>query len=320
MPTNALEQLINSFRKPRLMEEPDPNQDPSIGADAFNVGMQSELRERIFNAQRTTPQALQQPSPNATGPGEVNALRNLLGSYEDERAASPIMAQGKQYAAQNAGNLAAQNEGFTTNNMGQNPMQAREIYKRQQAEQLRRQPVEIESMRQAGENSRQQNSMQHNQRIVEMQMEPAMMNAETQKGYYDQLRSGSLDPNRVKAIGRNGISFQSNQQAPNPNSTNRALETARYALGQSGVENPFAEFHGASPEQQNYAQTVQSIVSQAQFTDPNLQIEVMNILRNPEDAATPFEDLFDAPTWDAAPQDHADYAKLKSLLLQLRGF
>ena len=77
-------------------------------ADAGLGAMQGEVRNRLFQAERS-----QGPGSNDTSPFEVKALSNLLGGIAGDRSRSPLVAQGAEVATQRAGELDAINQGFT---------------------------------------------------------------------------------------------------------------------------------------------------------------------------------------------------------------
>lgn len=316
-----IQQLLQMIKGSREIRTPQPRRpgfdprmlqddaiDPSLRVHAGNDAMQGELRNRIFQAQRS-----QGPSPNATSPHEVNALKGLLGSHEDEQAASPIALQQKEYDIQRQGNLTAQNQGFPGGE-GQSPMQARELYRRQQEREKLMQPIEERKMMEAGENFRQGRQIDATQRMVDTQMEPSRQFYENQA----RILEGGVDPNQIKSVTKSGTTFQT-QQRPNTagaDQLRRRLADARNALGDAGVGDPFADLHGSGGPQQYFAQTFQSLVA-ASGMHPDSQIALMNMLRNEETRGLTIEELD-----EANPELHSDpdWAKIKQILLETRGY
>jgi hypothetical protein len=292
----------------------DESIDPSVRVDAFNGSMQGELRDRIFQAERS-----QNPvqdgirSPNATSPHEVRALKGLLGGFQDERASSPIALQQQEYDMQRQGNTEALNQGFP-GGPGQNPMQARELYRREQERTKLNQPVQLEGMRQGGENFRQGRQIDATQRMVETQMEPSKRYNDAMAGYYESLAGGNLDTSNVRKFGRNGIEFQADPKPANTAQFSRDLATARFNLGSAGISDPLADLYGGSPEQQYFTSTLQSYIARSPI-DPASKSFLMSVLSDPEDRTLTPQQL--AQKYDLDTND-PDWPMFQNLLLEIR--
>lgn len=321
---NQLLAMVSNKRKPQGFNPDylaDENIDPSLRVDAGAGAMEGELRDRIFQAERTRPAPPRSglgPVANATNPNEVEALKNLLGGISTERANSPIAKQQVEYDAQRLGNLEAQNEGFTTNNMGQNPMQAREIYRRKQERDKMEMPLRTQAVTEAGLDRRQDKQIEGNLEHARIQMAPANAQAENMGRYYDALANGMIDPNTIKSVNRNGVTFQTpqrTQQALNPNQAKSNLLRARGALGSA---DPFSTWDDASSEQQYFNQAAVSM-GDAFGVDPETSSGVVQVLRDPEMGKMTLSEL-KANAMLQPDFDEAEWQKVARLIYELRGF
>ena len=300
---NPLEQLIASLTKkpaPRSGFDPDfladEMIDPSVRADAGAGAMEGELRDRIFQAERSQPAPGMSPGVG-TSPNEVNALKNLLSGVSENRTKSPLggptplAQQNADYTQQNALNLGARNEGFA-GNPSMSPIQERNIYKRDQEKQ--NQPFNIESMKQSHEVGMQGRQQQATQKLVATQMAPANTQADAMAGWYERMNNGTVDPNQVRSINRNGITFQTPQRDPSTAQFDRDLATARYNLGN---RDPFADPNSTQPEVQNFWQGVRTRIGNSKL-DSNSQMELLKWIQKPTwDDGSPqsFDEAFPPP-------------------------
>ena len=330
---HPIEQLLASLTKKPTPRGFDPDYlndesiDPSVRADAGAGAMEGELRNRLFQAERSQ-QTPAMSTGVGTSPHEVNALGKLLGGYTKQRASSPLVPQQAEYDAQRGMNLEAINEGFTGDQTGSgsamSPVQQRQIYRREQEKQ--NQPFNLEQAKYAHEVGMQGRQQQAAQQVIETQMAPSQSFADVNREQWESMQAGGIDPTQVKQIGRSGLQFQTTPRNPSTAQFDRDLSTARFNLGN---RDPFADPNSTRPEIQNFWQTARNRVSNSGL-DANLQNEFMEWLQDPtwNGVQQSFEEAFPPPPSpdpnDPSDQasyrkDSADWLKLKQLVVLLKG-
>lgn len=172
--------------------------DPSLTLDSFNQGMTAELRDRIFKNERLA--GFGDPSQRAQRVGEVNALKNLLGSYEDDIKSSPLADQRQEVDSIREANLGSRLAGFDT-------PQAAGVYKREQDRLKLESPLREAEVR--GQTAIDQ---------ARAQTEGAVRLENTRsRNMMDYLRQAQTGGGDLAAVGRSGtggyVRFQ-NQQDP----------------------------------------------------------------------------------------------------------
>lgn len=309
---HPIEQLIASLSRkpvrgggfdPEALE--DPNIDPSVRADLGLGAMEGEVRNRLFQAERTQPfQTADRargivPGPNATSPHEVTALRNLLGGVVSDRQRSPLVAQQATYDAQNALNLESMNQGFS-GGPGQSPIQAREIERRNLEKEKLRQPVQLAGMEQAGLNQRHDAEMGNRLEHARIQMEPARMDAVRRQQIQEAGGNSNYenDP-RFKGYDRYGNpQFHAGRADPNANVLPVQRDLAR-----------------AEPGSDDYMQSARTLVTQAFRHDPTAANDFIGWLQDPFDNGVEqtFEMAFPKPPAGSDPADLRDWNELRRL-------
>jgi hypothetical protein len=275
LPKRSQKPLPMGFDEDFLADE---SLDPSVRVDSALGAFGNETRNRIFQAERTTGL----DSPNATHPNEVKALRNLLGGIESDRASGPIAMQQAEYDTQRHLNTDAMNEGFPGTN-GMSPIQERNVYKRNMAQEQMRQPIQRQQMMEDGENLRQGRQINATKDIVNTQMAPSMLDAQTRERYNDAMLGGSGGgmPEGFRKMGRYGPEF-SPQARPNPNPSMRALEEARDYLGAQGNANPIATWGAPTRDQQLHDQVVRNMIATSGL-EADYVAQLHEILDDPTD-------------------------------------
>lgn len=330
-----LEQLIQSL-KPKKPAGPvgfDPNflgddsVDPSVRADAGLGALEGEDRNRLRSEQK-----LLAYHPESTSPLQVTALAQMLKGTQDQRAASPLRAQEAETDNQRRINLESMNMGFTgenaieqstagtfSNRPTMSPVQQREIYKRKQIE--KNDPESLAGIRESGENFRQGRQLNQANRTVLAQMQPSMIYADIAKDAYERSKSnpgaGNNFMDGIKQLGRNGITMQSQPQAPqiNPNNLLSAWQKELSYLQGAGNTDPFATFGQPNSPTLSSDNAARALIVNSGL-DPISQAEVFDILTNPEDRRLPFDVLAQKHGYDTSDPD---IPKMRQLLLQLRG-
>lgn len=318
--SHPLEQLIASLtQRPRRMSgfDPqaleDPNVDPSVLADLGAGAMQGELRNRIFQAERTQP---------TTSRHEVDALRNLLGGYTNDRETSPLAMQQAQYDEQNKLNLGAMNEGFT-GGPGQSPIQAREIERRKLEKEEMRQPIEKQSLIEQNENLRHGAEMDNRLDHARIQMEPALIDAKSRADYYNANPNAnpSTDPN-FRGMGRYGPQYFQPRATTAPLNPNAAMSNMQDASGALGSSDPFTTWNDPSPQQQFFNGGVMNMLRTSGL-DADSQQSLLTVLREPEYRGIPLEAPPGQPSLKALAMqdpsfDERDWAKFAQLYVYFR--
>lgn len=307
-----LRQLLSLMQAPRKPQNGfDPNYlndesiDPSVRADAGAGAMQGELRDRLFQAERT-----QGPGPAATPHAEVQALSRMLGSYDAQRASSPLVGQQATVDAQNAGNLESVNQGFA-GGPGQSPMQAREIYKRQLGEEKMRQPIQERSMIESGENFRQGRAIDSQRENTTLQMAPRNREVDLAEQYQDALLKNNPNMGNVRGFNKYGPQFQTSkppgQVTPQMAQAMRDLANARNNMG--GVD-PFANVSAATPQSNFFWQNARNTLANS-----GLQLSTQNALYDylSDPHAPPFEEAFGEFANDR------EYPLLRQIALLIKG-
>jgi hypothetical protein len=282
----------------------DESVDPAVRVDAGNNAMQGELRDRAFQAKRTV------GMPGGSSPNELGALTDLLGSYKDDQVQSPIALQGRQLVQQQADTRSALDEGFQGGGDGMSAVQARNIFKRNMDVEKMRQPIQERTMMEAGLNARQGAQIDATQRQVETQMGPANRQADYMGRYYDNLIENG-NPGNIKAINRNGITFQT--ERPNQPITPQQAQAQRdlaNARNNMGGRDPFANLGATDAATQYFWQNARNAMNAFGLSGES-QAALNEYLTDPN--APPFEEAFK----DFAGDPEYDIAR--RLVLSIKG-
>lgn len=265
----------------------DPNLDPSVRADAGNMAMQGELRNRLGGMR----------NGGAKSPNEMPELLRMLTGLQADRAAGPIAAQQKEYDISRANEMDSIGQGFTgAKDIQQNtdgsfdasspmsPMQQREAYKRNFEQQ--NSPATLQQGQIANQQFMQDRQLNQANRTVSAQMAPSMMDAETRAKYNEALLGGKIDSSGFRGMNRYGPQFT---PAPQANPT-QLMNNLGDAQGVMDTQNPFSSWDQPTAQQQNFNRRVMSYL-QTTGLDPGGQTSLVTVLKDPSYANMTLDDL-----------------------------
>lgn len=295
---------------------------------------------------------LRRPSPLANDPADLYDLEGQLGDEAElrtlmaQRAGAPAgetaglnglakmykgnqqhTLQGMQPTPEMAEMNSAISQGYglgaSSPVQDVNPVRARNVYLRQQAQEKMRQPIQQEELQQRGATARQNIAAKQATDVAQIGADSI---ADRQNNYVElmqlmggggrQIDSGTL-PGRTSG---GSFNFTNPTAPPNQQSALNQMAIIRGNLTKAGVQNPFQNF--AAPKTQdeaNFVQMVNGFLGQTQFVDPQIKTEIVNILRDPTLSSQPFEQLYELPPNPTAA-DIADHNAARDFFIKARGY
>ena len=337
--SHPIEQLITSLAKKPAPRGFDPDYlnndsiDPSVRADAGAGAMSGELRNRLFQAERTQQTPAMSPGVG-TSPNEVSALQKMLTGYDTDRSKSPLggptplAAQQAEYGANRANTIGAINEGFTgeqaieqqpgggfTSSRTESPMQQREIYKRQQTE--RNSPATLQAGRIEDSQFQQGRQLNSLNRQISAQMAPAQQRADLTTQMWSDLVNKRVTADQVRSFNPStgAIGFQTTPGI-NPNHLNNNLQRELGFAQAAGVTDPFETF--GQPDSPTLAtdNAIRAVITSSGIQPRSQQI-VLDVLSDAEARQLSFDEL--AQLYQDFDELGADTEKVRQLLMRLRG-
>lgn len=305
-PFNPLAQIMPGLTKKPLVQGPLEN-----GADLYNFqgALADETFDRGFQAERA-----------GAPPNEIDALKRLFLKQSQDRMVNPITAQQQEYDDQMGQQRSALNEGFGGSDLSPNPLVARNMYKRQMAQEQMRQPIQEAEMRERGATQRANIQADSQKYTADTQYDINQMNADAlsdRDSNFRQLQS-ILQANGQPLAGvtlpskSGGGSFRF--QAPvNQNSANNQFAVANQNLAKAGGSR-YLDLTDTSPQQAAWNQMAQNFISQAPL-DPDSKQAIIEVMSDPKSSQLPIEQLF-----DVNQMSPAEHKLLVDLFIKLRGF
>ena len=307
-------QMLAQPQKPKL--PPYQNDSLDLYGLAGEFGDEAELRSIM--AQKA-----------GGAPNEVGALDRLSGSWRNKQAGA--MENMMPTPAMNE-TTSAINEGFGSNEMAgldRNPVIARNLYKRKMEQEKLRQPIEQERMKEAGATQRQEMASGATRYTADQNrasdLETETVRQGPQNSYAETQRMLLIDQNGsprggpIKSVGKGTTSFQNQPNQQSMLNQGTIVQGNMANQGNAMVVNE----SNPSREQAEYNAWVKNMVSQSGIP-PEGQIEVMNILRDPQNVNRSLEELFNSPNDESVPVEQRatpqEWAALVKLLTAIRGF
>lgn len=260
-------------------------------------------------------------------PNQINALSRLAGSWRNKQAGTMTSMMPNAAEAEHIGAI---KEGFGGSDLNPDPIIARNLFKRNMEQERMRQPIQQEQMKQAGETQR-QGMASGAQRYVadrgyeegvdteEIRQRPQNTYAETQRMLMLDENGNPRQGGDIASVGKGSVRYQTPPNQQSMLNQGSIIQGNMANQGNAMVVNE----SNPSREQAEYNAWVKNMVSQSGLP-PDGQLEVMNILRNPQDINRPLEELFGSPDDDSLPIEQRatpqEWAALVKLLTAIRGF
>jgi len=312
MPSPATLQALESLKK--LSTTPyQPQFDSSMGDTNVQryLGFQDtegELKDRVFANQRAQA-ASPTPQIAAQYGGEVTALKNMLGSTEQDIAESPITAQIADTNDQTTRLRGAQEQGFS----GQNPIQEQALYAKKQAEEKLNLPLREQELQNTGNLTQQREVSRGNLDVANAK--GAQLEAAISAAYASGRPIHSFS-------GSGGVAFETPQkQSPVNSSLLRDVTAASAALKaaqDTGMLGRFIDPQGIPNAQLLLNQALGKVFGQAPGST-DLKELAAHILNDPELAGLPINELIPHIQSDEGPMRPEDLQALQTLLNYGRG-
>lgn len=325
MPTpasmQALETLKSLSLKPYKPQVDSTLSDPNVQRYQGFQQMEDELKDRMFANQRA-----QAASTNATQAGqyggEVVALRNMLGSTEQDIADSPITAQIADTNAQTGRMRAAQEQGFG----GSNPIQEQALYAKKQAETKLNQPTDIARIQGEADLAKQQEASRGALGVAQEQSKGGL---DIQRNFADLQRSlsgtGGGSPQSFTLPGRTGggsMNFGSSTShipKPVPPAVTQAITVAR--RNYEAAKQAEGMFSGGGATQAAKAALDQAVAAGIYNYPTNEQAHkqfIQAILNDPQASQLGLDQILQMKgETDVTPEEHDE---LQDMLNLFRGF
>lgn len=276
--------------------------DPSLINYSYQDRLQSEMEDRLFNAQRT-----------GDGP-ESAAIAGLMGRNAHEMATGPIGSQAPLVADTQARMHGAQLAGFD------NPQEAAR-YGREQEKAKMNVPVEVAKTTGAGDLARQTEANKGALGVAGINAQAA---TDRSQAFLDLLTNGAMNGNvtHLTTPGGGAVSFEK-QSSISPNLA-KQLSDARAALSKSSgifggdTKYPFG-MGGPSPEKQRVDSLISSIM-QEHPASPELKGIAQKVVSDPRTKDLPFSQLSTLIKGEGgAPLGGQELGHFRDLLGVLRG-
>lgn len=327
MPTpasmQALETLKSLSLKPYQPQVDSTLSDSNVQRYHGFQQMEDELKDRVFANQRA-----QAASPDAQTAGqyggEVTALKNMLGSTEQDIADSPITAQIADTNAQTSRMHAAQEQGFG----GSNPLQEQALYAKKQAETKLNQPTEIARMQGEADLAKQQEASRGALGVAQEQSKGGL---DIQRNFADLQRSlsgnpgGQGAPQSFTLPGRTGggsMNFGSQtSHIPKavPPAVTQAITVARrnYEAAKQG-EGMFSGGGASTAAKAALDQAIAAGIYNYPASDPAHKQFIQAILNDPQASKLGLDQVLQMKgETDLTPEEHDE---LQDMLNLFRGF
>lgn len=208
---------------------------------------------------------------------------------------------------------------------GMNPVQQRNIYKRSMEQEKMRQPIAQTAMQQAGETQRQNIATQGQKDVAKMELDASATNYDNYQELIKLMQGGGNTGRAIDSAtlptsrGGGSFNFVNDPNVPNQTSTLNQLAVIRGNLAKVGIQNPFQNFAAPTTQDEaNFVQSVNGILSQTRFSDPQVKTDISDYLRNPQTAMMPFDQLFELPENPTAA-DLADFQAAMDFFIKVRG-
>lgn len=294
------------------------NPSPTLELDAFQGGMQDELRNRAFQAARLGEAQ------------EVGALEGLRKSYAQDQAASPLTQQREQIQDWENFDREAASLGFTAEPMGErtlSPGQARNMYTRQWNEYAAKLPLEQELARGRWEANKANLAARG-----DLAVEEAKANIEREKlGGYTELAQtlgagGGMGPDgrQVSSVALPGgfrVGFDTDEPAEGGIPTRLLSQLAFDRYGVTAARND-QEKKAAEGQ---YIQSQLNALHQARGIDPEIKSWVSDLIVDPGTRDMDFDEIINTYLAQAAAEgdpdvpDDAAFEQARALFRTIRG-